>query len=203
MTQQILLDAQPARASILHRHAVVTFVALTYAVAWALWLPLVIVQDRMPAGPALLLVLLGSLRPSTMAVILVARLRGGAEVRRLLRRLLIWRVNVVWYAAIVALTALPVVAVWVSTLLGAPTPVVAVTIPGVLSLFLFSIFPGSATGEELGWRGFVLPRLQARRSALAASLIVGTVWGTYHFPLFCSDPRSGRSPCSSRSPSAG
>ncbi|HVH95210.1 MAG TPA: CPBP family intramembrane glutamic endopeptidase, partial [Nocardioidaceae bacterium] len=45
-------------------------------------------------------------------------------------------------------------------------------------------FPGSATGEELGWRGFALPRLQARRSALTASLIVGAVWGTYHFPLF-------------------
>jgi membrane protease YdiL (CAAX protease family) len=72
----------------------------------------------------------------------------------------------------------------VSTLYGAPAPVVAVTIPGVLSLFLFSIFPGSALGEELGWRGFALPRLQARRSALAASLIVGAVWGIYHLPLF-------------------
>jgi membrane protease YdiL (CAAX protease family) len=59
-----------------------------------------------------------------------------------------------------------------------------VTIPGVVSLFLFSIFPGSAMGEELGWRGFALPRLQARRSALAASLIVGAVWGIYHLPLF-------------------
>ena len=51
-------------------------------------------------------------------------------------------------------------------------------------ILLFSIFPGSAVGEELGWRGFALPRLQARRSALAASLIVGSVWGAYHFPLF-------------------
>jgi len=72
----------------------------------------------------------------------------------------------------------------VSTLLGAPAPVVIATIPGVVSFFLFSIFPGSALGEELGWRGFALPRLQARRSALAASLVVGAVWGIYHFPLF-------------------
>jgi membrane protease YdiL (CAAX protease family) len=53
-----------------------------------------------------------------------------------------------------------------------------------VSLFLFSIFPGSAMGEELGWRGFALPRLQVGRNALAASLVVGTVWGTYHLPLF-------------------
>jgi membrane protease YdiL (CAAX protease family) len=119
-----------------------------------------------------------------LAIILVARLQGRAEVRRLLRRLLMGRVNIGWYAAIVALTALPVVAVWVSTLFGAPTPILAVTIPAVVVTFLFSIFPGSALGEELGWRGFALPRLQARRSALAASLIVGAVWGTYHLPLF-------------------
>ena len=55
---------------------------------------------------------------------------------------------------------------------------------GTLSILLFSIFPGSAVGEELGWRGFALPRLQGRRSALTASLIVGSVSGAYHLPLF-------------------
>src|SRR4051794_27310024 len=184
MTQQILLDAQPSPPTVLHRHPVAIFFVLTYAIAWAFWVPLVILQDR--AAPALDLVLriLGSSTPSVLAILLVAHLQGRAEVRRLLRRLLIGRVNIGWYAAIVALTALPVVAVWVSTLLGAPTPILAVTVPAVVVTFLFSIFPGSAMGEELGWRGFALPRLQAGRSALVASLIVGGVWGTYHLPLF-------------------
>src|SRR4051794_38917466 len=184
MTQQILLDAQPSPPTVLHRHPVAIFFVLTYAIAWAFWVPLVILQDR--AAPALDLVLriLGSSTPSVLAILLVAHLQGRAEVRRLLRRLLMGRVNIGWYAAIVALTALPVAAVWVSTLFGAPTPILAVTIPAVVVTFLFSIFPGSALGEELGWRGFALPRLQARRSALVASLIVGGVWGSYHFPLF-------------------
>jgi membrane protease YdiL (CAAX protease family) len=139
----------------------------------------------MPAGPAFLLVLLGSLVPSTVAILLVARDHGRTEVRHLLRRLLKGRVGIGWYAAIIALTSLAVLAVWVGTLLGAPAPVVVTTVPAVLSLFLFSIFPGSAMGEELGWRGFTLPRLQAGRSALAASLIiVGAAWGTFHLPLF-------------------
>src|SRR5215217_3961977 len=184
-TPQPPADTGPVPSTFLRRHPVATFLALSYASAWAWWLPLVILQyDRTPPALGLVLAILGSAMPSTMAIVLVARLHGGAEVRRLLRRLVMVRVGIFWYAAIIALTALMVVAVWVSTLFGAPAPVVVATVAGTLSIFLFSIFPGSAVGEELGWRGFALPRLQARHSALAASLIVGAVWGTYHFPLF-------------------
>ena len=38
--------------------------------------------------------------------------------------------------------------------------------------------------EELGWRGYVLDRLQATRSALTATLILGVVWSLWHLPLF-------------------
>jgi uncharacterized protein len=183
-TRRTPSDTGPDPSTFLRRYPVATFFALTYGSAWALWLPLVILQDRTPPALGFMLALLGSLMPSTMAILLVARLHGRAEVWRLLRRLLMGRVGIFWYAAIVAVTALMVFAVWVSTLFGAPAPVVVATIPGTLSLLLFSIFPGSAVGEELGWRGFALPRLQGRRSALAASLIVGSVWGAYHFPLF-------------------
>src|SRR5215218_2298197 len=184
-TQQARSDTGPVPSTFLRRHPVATFFALSVGSAWAWWLPLVILQyDRTPPALGLVLAILGSAMPSTMAIVLVARLHGGAEVRRLLRRLVMGRVGIFWYAAIIALTALMVVAVWVSTLFGAPAPVVVATIPGTLSILLFSIFPGSAVGEELGWRGFALPRLQRRRSALAASLIVGTAWGAYHFPLF-------------------
>src|SRR4051795_5908704 len=184
MTQQTPVDIDPVRPTLLRRHPVAIFFVSTYAVAWAFWVPLVILQDRVAPVLDLVLRILGSSTPSVLAILLVARLQGHGEVRRLLRRFLKGRVNVGWYAAIVALTSLAVAAVWVSTWFGAPAPVVAVTVPGVVSVFLFSIFPGSALGEELGWRGFTLPRLQARRSPLAASLIVGTVWGTYHLPLF-------------------
>jgi uncharacterized protein len=170
--------------SLVRRHPIISFFVLTYAAAWMLWAPLVIFRDRIPGPVYFVLLVLGSLVPSTVGVLFVALLRGRSGVRTLFGRLLHGRVGLRWYLAVVALSVLPLCAVWVSTLLGGPAPVVAATIPAVVVTFLFSIFPGSALGEELGWRGFALPRLQAGHSAVAASLIVGVAWGTYHFPLF-------------------
>ena len=42
----------------------------------------------------------------------------------------------------------------------------------------------SHLGEELGWRGFLLPRLAARQGPLRASLVVGLLWGLWHLPAF-------------------
>jgi membrane protease YdiL (CAAX protease family) len=51
----------------------------------------------------------------------------------------------------------------------------------VLSILFSSLIPFI---EELGWRGYVLDRLQEKRSALASSLILGVVWSLWHLPLF-------------------
>jgi membrane protease YdiL (CAAX protease family) len=170
--------------SLVRRHPLISFFVLTYAVTWLLWAPLVIFGDRVPGPLAFVLIVLGSNVPSAVGVLFVALLRGRSGVRTLFGRLLHARIGLFWYLAVVALAVPALCAVWVSTLLGGPTPVVVMTIPAIIVSFLFSIFPGSAVGEELGWRGFALPRLQARHSALAASLIVGAAWGIYHFPLF-------------------
>jgi len=179
------LTPSPARTqSLVRRHPLISFYVLTYAVSWLLWAPLVIFGDRVPGPLAFILLLLGSLVPSTMGVLFVALLRGRSGVRTLLGRLLHARIGLRWYLAVVALTMLAPLAVGVSILMGGDTPVVDNTVFGVLFLFAFMIFPGSALGEELGWRGFVLPRMQARHSALKASLLIGILWGPWHLPLW-------------------
>ena len=88
------LTPPPARTqSLVLRHPLISFFVLTYAVAWLLWAPLVIFRDRVPGPLAFILILLGSLVPSTVGVVFVALLRGRSGVRTLLGRLEIGRAS--------------------------------------------------------------------------------------------------------------
>jgi membrane protease YdiL (CAAX protease family) len=58
----------------------------------------------------------------------------------------------------------------------------------ILILFIYQFFYGNVLGEEVGWRGFALPRLQARFSPLFASLIIASIWFPWHLPLKIMNP---------------
>jgi membrane protease YdiL (CAAX protease family) len=53
----------------------------------------------------------------------------------------------------------------------------------LLVSFAHNLLLGGSLGEEIGWRGFLLPRLLRRNSPLAASLILGVVWALWHLPV--------------------
>jgi uncharacterized protein len=170
--------------SLVRRHPLIAFFVLTYALAWILWLPLVFLQDTIPAAPGLVLALLGSAVPSLLGIFLTAIVLGRGALRKLLARLPIWRVDPRWYLVVVlGPAALVGGMVAFNALLGGPALSGVPLLTAVITLTFF-IFPGSALGEEIGWRGYALPRLQARRSALGASLILGVIWAFYHLPLF-------------------
>jgi uncharacterized protein len=176
------------------RHPIITFFVLTYVFTWAIESPLVFLTDSVTATQGLVLVILASNVPSAVAIVLTAVVLGRGALRKLLGRLLIWRVSPFWYLVVflgpVALTGGVVL---LNALMGGPALSLGMTLVGAAIFFAFSVVPGSALGEEIGWRGYVLPRLQSRMSALSASLLIAPIWALWHLPLWLTG-EPGRTP---------
>src|SRR5215211_6161194 len=176
--------------SLVKRHPIITFFVLTYVFTWAIESPLVFLTDSVTAIQGLVLVILASNVPSAVAIVLTAIVLGRGALRKLLARLLIWRVSPFWYL-VVFLGPVVLVGgvVLLNALMGGPALSLGMTLVGATIFFAFSVVPGSALGEEIGWRGYVLPRLQSRMSALSAALLIAPIWGLWHLPLWLTgDP---------------
>ena len=171
---------------LISRHPLVAFAALAFSISWLLWW-------AADAGekPSLFLDWLGGFGPAFAAILLTALLDGREALRLLLMRVFAWRAHPLLYLA--ALT-LPVI----GTLLLIVLYALVKGEPGTLEMIgpwlaalvrtspvlLMTLLLGwiVVMGEEIGWRGYLLPRLRAQHSDLAASLIVGLVWGLWHLP---------------------
>jgi membrane protease YdiL (CAAX protease family) len=156
--------------SSIQRHALPIFFCLAFAIFWL----------ATPLANALQFGLIASFTPSAVALLLTGLGGGASALWALVSRVGRWRVSWVWYAAALGIPLGASLAVLgASRLLGAaplaePAP----------TLRLFVIIYVLALGEELGWRGFVLPRLLARLPALPAALIMGAIHALYHLPLW-------------------
>jgi membrane protease YdiL (CAAX protease family) len=129
---------------------------------------------------------LGALSSSLAAVVLVLVEGRKGGLRELLGRGLIWRVGIRWWAFAVFFMILPsVAALYLYDLLGGPPVDWSGLQPlyTVVPMFIFLTL-AAGIGEEFGWRGFLLPRLQTRHNALVSALMVGAAWATWHIPLF-------------------
>jgi len=129
---------------------------------------------------------LGALSSSLAAIVLVVIEGRKGGLRELLSRALIWRVGIQWWIFALFFMIVPSVAsLYLYHLLGGPTVDWSRLKPlyTVVPMFIFLTI-AAGVGEEFGWRGFLLPRLQTRHNALVSGLIVGVAWATWHIPMF-------------------
>jgi uncharacterized protein len=191
-----LQPAAPQRGlkALLARHPLVSFFVMAFAFSWIVWSPWILSEDGLGLLPYKLggaasgllnaaAILLG---PGVSAFIMTASTEGRAGIRRLLRRIALWRVGLRWY--LFAFIGVPVILVLGSmVVLRAGLASFEYQGAGYMLSYLISfiyVLFSAALFEEIGWRGFALPRLQPLRGPLVGSLILGLLWGLWHLPMF-------------------
>ena len=161
------------------RHRLAAFFGLTFFVSWWSW-PLQALDltpnAHWPWGPLV------------AALVVIGVTEGRSGYRTLGARMIRWRVGWQWWLvalgtplALLAVASFANVAIW-----GAPAPVLASmgwsAIALVFAIRIVNPLDGPL-GEEPGWRGYALPQLQARRSPLASTAILGVFVALWHLPL--------------------
>ena len=169
----------------IQKHQLLVFFTLTYVIAFGVTFAYIYLQPGESSEKWSLNWFLNAFSPTISALFISWMIGGWDEVKRLLSGFTRWRVGWFWYFAAAFLFLGPLVVAFIYRALGNPIPGIApgMTASVILSQVVFTLFSGPLA-EEAGWRGFALPRLQSKYSALVSSLILGVIWCCWHIPLF-------------------
>ncbi len=165
--------------------ALIAFLLATCTWSWTLWA--LAAWLELPDTVAEVLIVAGRFGPSLAAIGVTVAAAGRCGLAGLLAPLRRWRAPApIWSLVVAGPVVVVLAAIGLAALLG--TPPGPFNDPGtaylVLPAFLLILVFGGPLGEELGWRGFALDRLQSRAGPVPASLLLGLVWGLWHLPLF-------------------
>ena len=174
------------------RHPLAYYFVLANLLSWMTWAPLAAAGlGWTTIHPSPYLHLVGGLGPLVAALIVTAACDGRAGLARVVEMCVAWRGRLAWIAFAVAAPALLFVGsvaalhvvgqdhvVWADLGKSVEYPALSRGMYWGANILCYGF------GEEVGWRGFALPRLQARRSALTSSLLIGGAWAVWHLPLF-------------------
>lgn len=173
--------------NLIKRHPIIAFFILAYLITWSLEIPAVF----FPGWPGIL-TFLNNLGPAISAMIVVGMVAGSEGVRQLLEPLRKWRVGINWYFIVLLGPALSmIISIILYGLMGSGNGMSDVInffllfgkqiLPLILIFFYQFII---IWGEEIGWRGYALPKLQQKMHPIIASVLLGLLWGFWHLPLF-------------------
>jgi membrane protease YdiL (CAAX protease family) len=181
---------------LVRRYPLSAYFVIAYAGSWLVWAFFVLSRDGSGLLPFhspssfLILIGIGTFSGPTVSAFVVTAVSEGREgVVRLLRRIVQWRVGIAWY--LFTFIGLPAIETLGTTAI--PGVLASATsidwLPELMSAAVFFVYPGllaGPLGEEIGWRGFALPRLQRLQGPVKASLILGVLWAFWHAPIWFS-----------------
>lgn len=170
------------------------FLLLTLIISWAIWIPQAVAKLGNPDAPIASgspLNMLAVWAPALSAILLSRMIEGKAALQVILHPIRRWRVGIPWYLFILFYPS----GIWflaraIDTALGQSfaftVPIFTYFPPEQSYMVVVAIvlaFPNTV-GEEIGWRGFALPSLQAKYNALVSSILLGLFWAVWHVPMW-------------------
>lgn len=173
------------------RHEVLGYFVLTYLLSWALGITLALqAQGWIEPIIPYWMHYLYAFGPALAGLIMTYLVAGNQGIRELLGRVFKWRVKWIWWVAafsplwlygLIAVIQRLLTGEWVEfILLGQVNFLPQLNLVTALILWVLTF----GLGEEIGWRGYALPRMQRNRSALSATLILAMMWALWHWPQF-------------------
>lgn len=168
---------------LIRENPIISFIVLTFGCSWTIW---IVALLFVPEDSLIMWIVPGAYGPTVIAIVLTTVIGGKEGLKQLLSKFLIWRAGTGWY--LVVLLLLPLAqfgGVIIYELLNPGS--IGSFAPQNLSAWLVApllAIPLGPLAEELGWSGYLIPRMQGRTDALNSSIIVGLIWGLWHLPLF-------------------
>ena len=170
------------------RLGIAAYFLLTYLVSWTLWVVAISIagtsgspDSGIISGPVFLL---GVFAPALLAIAFAARAGGRPAVRLLVAQIFRSSVGVRWYVfAAGYMVSIKLTAAVLYRLAGGAWPGFGPEPLSIMALATLISTPVQA-GEEIGWRGYALPRLAERFGFGTASVVVGALWACWHLPIF-------------------
>jgi len=164
--------------------SLIRFFSLTYAVTWICFLAAIALAGVVGSFITAPLLLLGTVAPSLVALGIAARAEGIAGMQAELGRMFASMGTARWYLfAVGYMAAIKLAAAIVDRLISSSWPSFG-TEPWYIIVVAIAFSTPVQAGEEIGWRGYALPRLAERLGLARASLLLGLIWGCWHLPLF-------------------
>lgn len=160
-------------------HDLLTYFILTFLITFGCWFIGILTNE-----PTLFD--LGLWGPAISAILTLMVAQGKPGIKELFSRILLWRVPIRWYLLIIfGWPAISILAALIHAQITDQPLVIRWDNWSGLQTWLFSaIVLGFWACEEIGWRGYALPRLLDRWNALSSSIILGILWALWHLPYY-------------------
>ncbi len=174
----------------MQKNTLLGYFLLAYAISWSIAIPLALIaQGKLDWNIPFALHYLTAYGPMFAAFIMTGLADGKQGFHSLVKRLFRWRMDLGWWITavsplliyfIIVLVQRIIQKTWVDfSQLGEINFLPNMGL-GALLIWIFTF----GLGEETGWRGFALPRLQKKMNALSATLVLGAIWALWHLPFF-------------------